>query len=216
MAGMYYRTPRFGLTLWFTYLTSTIVASIGAIVITIWGLYDFFQTTWGRDSIELELLNTLGIWVLVAISGIVISVINLRTEPLVIEAGTAKKDLVTASQPHSEFAGYQVRVLPFALPLAFVAKVEGAWKIYVSAETFKQLDGSELEAMYWHEVGHIRGRHSLINSIAKYIALFTPMFRASAIFIAETRTLTELMADNFAKRKVSAQLLERARSKFLE
>jgi Zn-dependent protease with chaperone function len=216
MAGMYYNNPRFGLTLWFTYLGSTILASFSALVITVWGLYEYFLTTWGRDSIEVELFGTLGLWILVAMTGIIISVINLKTEPLMIDAGIAKKGLIQTSRQIGEFEGYALRSLEFAQPLAFVARVDGKFSIFVSKSTFEALSEPELQAMYWHELGHIRGRHTLLNGIARTIALFTPMLKASHILVSETRALTERMADNFAKRRVSDEVLSSARAKFLE
>ena len=216
MAGMYYDIPRFGLTLWFTYLGSSVIASFSALAITAWGLYEYFLTTWGRDSIEVELFGTLGLWILVAISGIIISVINLKTEPLIIDAGIAKKGLIQTSRQIGEFQGYSLRSLEFSQPLAFVARVDGKFSIFVSKSSFETLTESELQALYWHELGHIRGHHVLINGIAHTIALFTPMLKASQILVSETRELTERMADNFAKRRVSSEVLESARAKFLE
>ncbi|MFM2385131.1 MAG: hypothetical protein RL166_1005, partial [Actinomycetota bacterium] len=44
----------------------------------------------------------------------------------------------------------------------------------------------------------------------------TPILSASKLFTAETDHLTELMADNFAKKHVDEEILTRAREKFLE
>ena len=216
LSGMFYSTPKIGLTLWFTYLTSTILAGGLAIYLSAWALTEFFNQTWGADSIELELLNHFGLWVLVAITGIVISIVNLRTEPLVAEAEIAKNELVQASQGIGEFQGIPVRKLLFPVPLAFVAKVEGKQTIMISESAISELSEEELNATYWHELGHIRGHHNLINAVAKLIGLFTPMFSASKIFIQESRELTERAADTYAKRHASVKALESARAKFLE
>ena len=216
LAGMFYNTPRFGLTLWFTYLGSTVLASGLAIALTFWALLDYFDRTWGADSIELELLSHFGLWILVAITGIVISLINLRTEPLIIDAGVAKQELAHTGTPAGDFHGHPVRELEFALPLAFVAKIDGRQTIHISDGSVRELTPEEFEAMNWHEVGHIKGHHSLINSIAKYVALLLPMFSASKIFLQEVRQLTELMADSYAKRHAEPEALQSARAKFLE
>ena len=216
LAGMFYNVPRIGLTLWFTYLSSSIMAAGLAITLTAWALLEYFGQTWGTDSIELELLSHFGLWILVAITGIVISLINLRAEPLIIEAGVAKRELATTGKPLASFHGYRVREIAFPVPLAFVAKIDGKQTVHISDSSLVGLEPTELEAMYWHEIGHIRGHHNLINGIAKLVVLLTPMFSASKVFLQEVRQLTELMADNFAERHVSKEALRNARAKFLE
>ena len=216
LAGMFYNQPRIGLSLWFTYLASSILASASAIGIGAWALVEYFDRTWGPDSIELDLLNHFGLWVLVAITGVVISLVNLRTEPLITEAVIAKQELAQTGNPSGEFHGYPIRKLAFPAPLAFVARIAGKQTIHVSDSALVELTSEEMDALYWHEIGHIKGRHNLINSIAKYVALFTPMFSASKLLIQEVRQLTELLADKFAKRHVEPEALERARAKFLE
>lgn len=216
LAGMFYNVPRFGLTLWFVYLVSSIVASGAAIIIAGWALVEFFERSWGADSIELELLNHLGLWVLVAITGIMLSLINLRAEPLVTEAHIARTDLAQTSRVTGRFEGVEIRQLTFPLPLAFVTKVERKQTILVSDSASLAMSEAELDAMYWHELGHIRGRHNLLNGIVKFVALLTPMLSASRTFTIEARQLTELMADNYAKRHASEEALRSAREKFLE
>ena len=213
---MFHNLPRIGLTLWFTYLGSTILAAGFAITLTAWALLEYFGQTWGADSIELEFLSHFGLWILVAITGIAISLINLRTEPLLIHAGIAKRELATTGRPIAEFHGYQVREIAFPVPLAFVARIDGKQTVHISDSSPKALEPKELEAMYWHEVGHIKGRHSLINGITSLVALLTPMFSASKVFLQEVHQLTELLADNFAQRHVSKEELQSARAKFLE
>jgi hypothetical protein len=75
---------------------------------------------------------------------------------------------------------------------------------------------AEIEAIYWHELGHIRGHHNLLKSVARLVSLLTPNFRASKFFRLETDHLVELTADNFAKKHVSEKTLRSAREKFLE
>lgn len=216
LVGMFYKTPRFGLTLWFTYFTSTVIASIIAITVAIWALAEYVELIWGPSSVELEMFNHLGLWALVAISGIVIALLNLKTEPLVAQAKIARKELALASRNLIEFQGVPVREIVFPVPLAFVAKVGGKTSILVSSSAIGELTPAELEAMYWHELGHIRGRHNQVQAFAKIVALLTPILSASKLFAAETEHLTEIIADNYAKIHVGEVLLSSARAKFLE
>jgi len=216
LVGMFYNIPKFGLFLWFTYFVSSVVASIVAIVVTVWASAEWVEYVWGGRSIEIELFRHLGLWFLVAISGILIALINLKTEPFIEKATIARKELATATKHVGKFEGISIHEIKFPAPLAFVTKIQGKNSILVSDSALDQLTKSELEALYWHELGHIRGRHNLIRSFAKAVALITPILAASKLFTAETDHLTELMADNFAKKNVDEEILTRAREKFLE
>ena len=216
LVGMFYKTPRFGLTLWFTYFTSSVIASMVAITVAVWAMAEYIELIWGPSSVELEMFNHLGFWALVAISGIAIALLNLKTEPLVARARIARNELASASRIFDEFQGVPLREIVFPVPLAFVAKVEGKTSILVSNSAIGELTPVELEAMYWHELGHIRGWHNQVRAFAKIVALLTPILSASKLFAAETEHLTEIVADNYAKKHVDEALLNSARAKFLE
>lgn len=216
LVGMFYNTPKFGVFLWFTYFLSSVLASTVAIFVTIWALGEYIELLWGSSSVELEMFNHLGLWALVALSGIVIAVLNLRTEPLVQRAGVAKKELASASKFEGEFQGFSVYKIALPIPLAFNAKMVDKHSIFISDSALHELDKKELEALYWHEIGHIRGRHNLVRSFAKVVALLTPILAASKLFSAETAHLTELIADNYAKKHIDEETLASARTKFLE
>ncbi len=216
LVGMFYNVPKFGLFLWFTYFISSVLASFVAIFVTIWALSEYIELLWGSSSIELELFNHLGLWALVALSGIVIAVLNLKTEPLVQRASFAKKELASASKFLVKFKGVAVYEITLPIPLAFNSKMNGKHSIFVSASALQELDEIELDALYWHEIGHIRGRHNLIRSFARAVTLLTPILSASKLFAAETEHLTELIADNYAKKHIDEETLASARTKFLE
>lgn len=216
LVGMFSGAPKFGLFLWFTYFISSVAASAVAIVVTIWALAEYIELLWGPNSVELEMFNHLGLWALVAFSGIVIALLNLKTEPLIIKASIARKELALASRVLGEFRGVPIREINFPAPLAFVAKVIGKTSILISDSAVKELTQEEIEAMYWHEIGHIRGRHNLVRAIAQSVALVTPILSASKLFSTETDRLTEIVADNYAKKHVEEEALARARGKFLE
>ena len=216
LVGMFYNIPKFALGLWFTYFLSSVVASVVAIVITVWALAEYIEYLWGSSSVELEMFNHLGLWALVAVSGILIALINLRTEPLVERANIARKELATASKLFGSFEDVALYEIDFPVPLAFTAKLNGKPGIFISKTAANELTQEELVAMYWHELGHVRGRHNLIRSITRLIALITPILAASKLFDAETEHLTEIMADNYAKKHVDVATLTTAREKFLE
>lgn len=216
LVGMFYNIPKFGLILWFTYFLSSVVASAIAIVVTIWAMGEYIEFLWGSSSIELEMFNHLGLWALVALSGILIAVLNLKTEPMVERANIARKELASASKFEGEFRGISIFKISLPVPLAFNIRLAGKSSIVISDSALAALTANELEALYWHEIGHIRGRHNLVRSIAKAVALLTPILAASKLFAAETEHLSEIIADNFAKKHVDELDLTSARGKFLE
>jgi Zn-dependent protease with chaperone function len=213
---MFYNIPKFALSLWFTYFLSSVAASAVAIVVTVWALAEYIEFLWGSSSIELELFNHLGLWALVALGGILIALINLRTEPLVARANITRKELASASKFLGHFEGVALYEIDFPVPLAFTARIHGNAGILISKSASQALSNEELVALYWHELGHIRGRHNLIQSITRLIALFTPILAASKLFAAEAEHLTEIIADNYAKKHVDSESLAAAREKFLE
>lgn len=216
LVGMFYNVPKFALGLWFTYFLSSVAASVVAIAVTVWALAEYIEYLWGSSSVELEMFNHIGLWALVAVSGILIALINLRTEPLVERANIARKELATASKLLGLFEDVALYEIDFPVPLAFTAKLNGKPGIFISKTAANELTQEELVAMYWHELGHVRGRHNLIRSITRLIALITPILAASKLFDAETEHLTEIMADNYAKKHVDVATLATAREKFLE
>lgn len=216
LVGMFYNTPRFGLFLWFTYFASSVIASAVAIGVTIWALSEYIELLWGSSSVELEMFNHLGLWALVAVSGIAIALLNLKTEPLIVKASIARKELASASEFFDQFQSVPILKIVFPVPLAFVAKLDGRDSILVSDSALSDLNQAELEAMYWHELGHIRGRHNLVRAFVKAVALLTPILSASKLFDSETEKLTEIIADRYAKKHVDEAVLASARAKFLE
>ena len=216
LAGMFRNTPRFGLVLWFTYFASSVAAAAIAIIVTVWALANYIEFIWGSSSIELELFQHLGLWALVAVSGLIIAIINLKTEPLVESAGFAKKELAASAKRLGSFEGVATYEIVFPLPIAFTVKLNGGQSIVISNVALTKLSEEELTALYWHELGHIRRRHNLLRSLVKVIALLTPIMAASKTFTAEVEALTEITADRFAMKKVPAETLAHARAKFSE
>jgi Zn-dependent protease with chaperone function len=131
-------------------------------------------------------------------------------------ANIARKELATASKFFGHFENVALYEIDFPVPLAFTARLNGKPGIFISKTAATELTNEELVAMYWHELGHVRGRHNLIRSITRLIALITPILAASKLFATETEHLTEIMADNYAKKHVDVAILATAREKFLE
>lgn len=213
---MFTHTPRFGLAVWFLYLLSSLLAGLSAIVIVFWALFDFLINVRRGESIAYVVTSNFGLWFLIAASGIAISLMNLKAEPLFKSGSLARKELLSSCNRKTTFQNVGIYQIQFAAPLAFNARIGKDQAIIVSDTCFRDLSASELQAICWHELAHIKGHHNLLKAIAKFVALFSPLLSASKLFLSETERLTEIVADNQALKHVPPRDLISARKKFLE
>ena len=109
------------------------------------------------------------------------------------------------------FNGY--RVLQIELPVMVAAVAKG--RILVSTTASRTLRESELHAVLWHEIGHLRGRHNQLKLLAGFIRIVSPWLIASKALVNEVDRLSEIDADRFALEHVDEELLSATRSKFL-
>ncbi len=216
LVGMFHNVPRFALTLWFTYFVSSVLAGAAAIFITFWALLELLQYSTDSKILATELGSQLGLWLMVAASGVAIALVNLKTEPLIEQAGVATRELTSTAKLFGVFQRIRLYEVAFPAALAFATRLNSKPAIVISDHARKEMNQDEIEAIYWHELAHIKGRHNFLKSVAKLVALLTPNFRASRYFRLETDHLVELVADNFAKKRVSEATLKSAREKFLE
>jgi Zn-dependent protease with chaperone function len=160
-------------------------------------------------------LSTLAVsfapWLILAISGIALALTNQRLEPILASARESRPLLDSAVRPWMNFHGYEVSRID--LPIMVAAVVGG--KILVSTSAERSLEARELDAVLWHEIGHIRGRHNQLKQLAGFICSLSPWLVASQALVNEVHRLAELDADLFATRHVESELLSATRSKFL-
>jgi Zn-dependent protease with chaperone function len=99
------------------------------------------------------------------------------------------------------------------LPIFVAGVVSGT--ILVSTAAERALTSEELDAVLWHEVGHLRGRHNQLKRLAGFVQTLSPWLVASQALVNEVHRLAELDADQFATKYVNPDLLKATRSKFL-
>ena len=206
--------PRTALAIWFGTLLSAGLAMALALGIAVWSIYD----TWvmleanpaGSQNWFLALLVSFAPWVMLAVTGVSIALINLRIEPLVVEAKEAQPQLSAASQPVMNFMGAEV--CEMQLPIAFAMASRS--QILVSNTLRKAATDEQLEAVLWHELAHLRQRHFELKALAAFVRLLSPWLAASKALVAEVHELCEIAADQAALKKVSEQTLRSAHSLF--
>jgi Zn-dependent protease with chaperone function len=110
-----------------------------------------------------------------------------------------------------KFQGYQVMRIELPIMVAAVAK----GKILISTTAARTLRESELHAVLWHEIGHLRGGHNQLKQLAGFVRSLSPWLVASRALVNEVNRLSEIDADRFALRHVDQESLSTTRSKFI-
>ena len=215
LIGRFNNFPRMGLAIWFTALLSAGVAVVIALAVAVGSVITTYLTLVanpvGTESWLLALAASFAPWLILAVAGISLALVNQRVAPMIALANQAAPLLTAAAKPVREFAGLPVRSIQ--LPIMVAAAHRGS--ILVSTEALASLSDSELEAVLWHEVGHIRGRHNQLKQLASFVLLLSPRLAASRALVAEVERLAEVDADRFAAKRVSIELLAETRAKFV-
>jgi Zn-dependent protease with chaperone function len=214
LPGKFRRSPQLGIVVWFSAFLSAGVAAFASVAISIWAYLETLTTlnsdAVGSTSWFTALMVSFAPWVALAVGGISLALINMRIEPLVSSSKEIAPLLAMTKQPLMHFMGtrvYQVE-LPFAFALA------SNRDILISSFVKDHLSQDELDAVLWHELGHVKKKHFAIKRLARFIRVLSPKLAASRALLSEIELLCEISADNFALKKVNAPTLKLARSLF--
>jgi Zn-dependent protease with chaperone function len=206
--------PRTALAIWFGTLLSAGLAMALALGIAVLSIYDTWVTLEanpaGSQNWFLALLVSFAPWVMLAVTGVSIALINLRIEPLIASSKSITPILNLTKRAHSKFAGVKVSSVDLPFAYAFTDRRE----IVISNFALERLSGVELDAVLWHELGHLKHRHFFIKKLASSIRAISPTLSASKALMAEVEVLCETAADNFARQHVSEDTLAKARALF--
>lgn len=213
--GRFNKHPRWGMALWFSALLSSGVATLLALFVAVWSVFDTYLKLTTATLGSAGWLATVGIsfgpWLILAISGVSLALINQRVEPLVGNARELEPLLEYAARHVMTFQGY--RVSQIELPIMVAAVNRG--QILISSKAVETLSQVELSAVLWHEVGHLRGRHNELKSLANFTRTLSQWLITSRALVLEVERLSELEADRYAARQVSPELLSATRSRFI-
>ena len=153
-------------------------------------------------------------WLFLALAGISLALMGQVVEPQLQRAKVQQTQLDLLPRPSMFFGGVGVCVIELPIPAAFVTRSRGSWVIVISSVTQSLLGSEELEAVLWHELGHIKYRHNALKKLVNVLNLLTPWFAVTQELSSQVSTLTEIQADNFALRSCQAQHLQAARAVF--
>lgn len=206
--------PQLGIAVWFTTFLSAGLASLLAIAIAIWAYSDTLialnSNAIGDEKWYLALIVSFAPWLALAIGGITLALINIKLEPMFEAAREIVPLLDLGKQPLLNFMGTPVSVvqLPFAYALATNRE------IIISQFAVDHLSKDELDAVLWHELGHVKSKHFALKKLARLIGTLSSRLAASRLIVAEAERLCEISADNYALKKVTAPTLRLARKLF--
>lgn len=206
--------PRTALTIWFGTLLSAGIATLLALTTAIWSIYD----TWvlleanpaGSQNWFAALLVSFAPWILLALGGVSIALINLRIEPMIVAAKDTQPQLGLALNPVMNFMGAEVCEVQLPIALAMANRSQ----ILVSSALRQVATDEQLEAVLWHELAHLRQKHFALKALAAFVRLLSPWLAASKALVAEVHELCEIAADQAALKKVSEPTLRSAHSLF--
>lgn len=214
LTNKFRKSPQLGIAIWFATFLSAGIATIAVIALSVWAYVDTLTAlnanVLGSSHWFAALIVSFAPWVALAVGGISLALINSRIEPMIANAREIAPLIAMTKQPLMHFMGtrvYQVE-LPFAFALA------SNKDILISSFAKNHLSQDELEAVLWHELGHVKLKHYAIKRLARLIRVLSPRLAASRALLNEVEVLCEISADNFALKKVNAPTLKLARSLF--
>ena len=212
------KRPGLAIGLWLVLLGSALLSAAVAVVSAV---ISVFATWFSLNSQVLGSkgwLVTLGLsfapWLFLALAGISLALLGQVVEPHVEKAKNQKSLLDSGVRATSYFDGVGVCELVLPIPMAFTAKVQGKRVIIVSTAAREILSPKQIQAVLWHEIGHIRLHHASIQRLSRFLLLVSPWLAISKLFVEQVNHLCELQADNFAAGRVGAEVVESARSLF--
>lgn len=212
--GRFTSRPRLGLAVWFSSLISAALATVLAFVVAAWSYFDTLAALnanqFGDAKWMWALAVSFGPWLALLLGGISLALIQLRLDPLIEAARELVPAVNQAKRPLMTFM--QVPVFQIDLPFAYA--VADKRQIIVSSVLPNLLTDDQFEAVLWHELGHVRGRHFGLKKLARFVRVISPSLAASKALVAEVDRLCEAAADTSAKGQKNAPALEGARAVF--
>jgi Zn-dependent protease with chaperone function len=213
--GFFTKRPRFGIAAWLTLFVSAILATATAIFVSFWSVIDnFANLDQHRQNLFLTIVFSVLPWLLFAMAGIAINLINIKLDPIVSKFKQLFASPVLPGKKARSFEGVPVEAIDidafFALAVARPSK-----KILLSRTAIEQLTDQQLDAVLWHEYAHLKAHHNGLRRFVRVVETLTGFVRASKVMSHEVDRLCEVAADQFAAKRVDAAVLKSARAKFL-
>jgi Zn-dependent protease with chaperone function len=199
-----YRRPQLGITLWLGLFAVSVIAAIAALGVAVASIFQTWfslhRQSLRPDDLVSVLVSSFMPWVALAVGGILISLVNMRIEPLLDKQKAPNLNL-SGGLPVDTCEGFDVFELP--VDVAFIGAAAKDRAIIRTRGARTALTPKELEACQRHEAAHLRLRHARVLSFANLTNRLLGVFSASRAMLRELSVLIELVADKNAKDPVS-------------
>ncbi len=209
LVNRFRKTPNLGIAVWFTLFFSAMVAALLAIGFAGWSIIETYYLLQSSTDIWLILAASFAPWVMLAFAGILLALSNQKLEPL-FRAAKEFDQLSKLARREVE-AFHRARVYELEIP-GYLAITKG-YEIYLSKAVF-ELPERQLNAILWHEYGHVRLGHQRLKRVTGLMSQLTPWFVVSKAFSVEVAKLCEVAADKYALKRVYSRDLAEARANF--
>ena len=201
--------------MWLLLFLSAGLAFCLATVVATWAVIDnFVNLEAHRQNLLATITFSLAPWLLFALAGVAINLINLKLEPIIAKFKAVIASPALPAKPHAEFQGLPVHQIELSTYMAFSTD-RPERRILLSSKAIADLTEPELEAVLWHEYGHLRMGHPQIKRLVRLVAVLASFVRASRVMSHEVDRLCELAADAYALEHVDVVVLKTARAKFV-
>ncbi|MEN9715022.1 MAG: hypothetical protein RJA35_489 [Actinomycetota bacterium] len=194
----------------FSGLTALLAA--GVIIVVSWA--DLDRADRGVSDLWYIVLVSILPYVALAGVGSAIALVLTRLEPARAAAKETTELLLLASTPAGDFHGLPVSVLDAPYLAAALVDIHRRPTILITSFAKAQLLPDQLEAVYWHELGHAVGEHNGLNRIARVASALAPRLPLTRALPAAVAQLCEAWADQYALTKVNPDSLMSARALF--
>ncbi|MEN9747890.1 MAG: hypothetical protein RLZZ603_582 [Actinomycetota bacterium] len=153
-------------------------------------------------------------YVALALLGALAAAVFTRLQPALSAARSTNALLRGSSSEIRNFNGVPIRVLETNVLAAAIVEVARQPIILITRGVLETLSADELEAVYWHELGHAFGEHNGLSRIALFASTLTPWLPFTREAQWAIGDLCERSADGFAASRVDSKVLQSARQKF--
>lgn len=209
LVNRFSKVPNLGIAIWFLLFFSAMASAITAVGIAAWSIIETYYLLQTATDLWLILAASIAPWLMLAFAGILLALSNQKLEPLFRAAKQFDQLAQLARREVESF--HKAKVYELEIP-GFLALTKG-YAIYLSKDVF-DLPEKQLNAILWHEYGHIRLKHQRLKRFTNLMMQLTPWFVVSRGFAFEVAKLCEIAADRYALKRVYSKDLVEARQHF--
>ena len=202
---VFYRHPTFGLICWLGLFAVGVIAASSAVLLAFLSVFETWLTL-EQPAGQIDWFQAISVafapWVLLAVGGISIAMVNQRLTSLF--SSDNRVDLsILGGKSVAQVGGYRVIELP--LPFAHISSSSRDSLIIQTSGAVSLLSTRELEACWQHEVVHLKFGHGKVLSVVNLVHTLSKRLVATQALKREVTLLLELIADKAVSDRAAAR-----------